>query len=275
MQKYILLEVPISQLQCVGLSQESDPEIFDAVRFGAVLENVVFHPDSRVVDYNDTTLTQNTRCAYPIEYITNVKVPCITESHPTNIIFLTCDARGVLPLVSKLDTNQLMYYFITGYTSKVAGTEAGVDRPEVTFSACFGQPFLVLRPTVYASMLANKIVKHQAKAWLVNTGWTGNSVGKGGKRCPLEHTRAILNAIHDGSLASVEYENFPVFNLSIPVSCPGVPTELLNPAKSWQGTATEFQTEVVELARLFKENFVKFHDQRLPEVEVQTAIEIS
>ena len=228
----------------------------------------MFDPETRIVDYNDTALTQNTRCAYPIEYIANAKVPCITDSHPTNIILLTCDARGILPLVSKLDVNQLMYYFITGYTSKVAGTEAGIDRPEVTFSACFGQPFLVLRPTVYASMLAKRIIEHKAKAWLVNTGWIGHSVNKGGKRCPLQYTRSILNAIHDSSLADAEYETFPIFNLSVPISCPGVPSELLNSAKSWQGTSVEFESEVVELARLFQENFVKFHDQSLPEVEV-------
>lgn len=218
----------------------------------------MFDPDTRIVDYNNSALTENTRCAYPIEFIPNAMIPCISDSHPTNIILLTCDARGVLPLVSKLDNNQIVYHFISGYTSKVAGTEQGVSTPQATFSACFGQPFLVLHPTRYARMLSEKILQHKANAWFVNTGWIGKSVAKGGRRCPLRYTRAILDAIHDGTLAQAGYEKFGVFNLDIPTSCRGVPRELLNPVKSWEGSAEEFQSEVMELANLFKQNFVQY-----------------
>lgn len=255
-------------IQCIGLSVEKEPEIFNAIRFGSVLENVVFDPSTRVVDYDNSTLTENTRCAYPIDYIPNAKIPCITDSHPKNIILLTCDARGVLPLVSKLNNNQVMYHFISGYTSKVAGTEQGVTAPVATFSACFGQPFLMLHPTRYAQMLSERISHHKANAWLINTGWAGHSFHKGGQRCPLKYTRAILDAIHGGTLVDVEYENFAVFNLSVPVSCPGIPNELLNPAKAWQGSAGEFRSEVLELARLFNENFNQYKDQASREVIV-------
>jgi len=253
--------------QCIGLSEETEPEIFDAIRFGAVLENVVFDPVTRLVDYNDTSLTENTRCAYPIEYIPNAKIPCISD-HPTNIILLTCDARGVLPLVSKLNNNQVMYHFISGYTSKVAGTEQGVTAPSATFSACFGQPFLVLHPVHYAQMLSDKISHHKAAAWLINTGWVGHSVKNGGRRCPLKYTRAILDAIHDGSLAQQKFENLEVFNLQVPVSCANVPSELLNPAKAWIGTQEEFHSELHELAEEFQYNFEKYHDQTPKDVIV-------
>jgi len=252
--------------KCIGLSAEKEPEIFNAIRFGSVLENVVFDPNSRVVDYDDSTLTENTRCAYPIDFIPNAKIPCISDSHPSNIILLTCDARGVLPPVSKLDNNQVMYHFISGYTSKMAGTEDGVTSPEATFSACFGQPFLVLHPTRYAQMLSEKITHHKANAWLINTGWVGRSVTKGGQRCPLRYTRAILNAIHNGTLAKAKYEKLDVFNLNVPVKCPGVPDEILNPGKAWQGSAVEFSSEISELARLFKKNFEKYQDQASKDV---------
>lgn len=256
------------------MSKEKEPQIFDAIRFGSVLENVVFDPVTRVVDYDDVSLTQNTRCAYPVDFIPNAMIPCMTSSHPTNIILLTCDARGVLPLVSRLNNNQLMYHFITGYTSKVAGTEAGVDRPEVAFSACFGQPFLLLHPTVYAEMLSKKITEHKAKAWLVNTGWVGHSVNKGGRRINLKYTRAILDAIHDGSLEKAPFENFATFNLRIPLSCPKIPDKLLNPAKCWEGTEEEFQFEVAELAKLFRDNFVRFQDRTSAEVVVYTVSKV-
>ena len=254
-------------IQCIGLSPETEPEIFDAIRFGSVLENVVFDPITRVVDYNDSSLTENTRCAYPIDYIPHAKIPCISD-HPTNIILLTCDARGVLPLVSKLDNNQVMYHFISGYTSKVAGTEQGVTEPQATFSACFGQPFLVLHPAYYAQMLSDKISHHKATAWLINTGWVGQSVTKGGKRCPLEYTRAILDAIHDGTLAQAKFEKLEVFNMQIPVSCGRVPADLLNPVKAWIGTREEFELELHELAQEFQHNFEKYHDQTPEEVIV-------
>ncbi|RMD43377.1 hypothetical protein DV735_g1693, partial [Chaetothyriales sp. CBS 134920] len=251
--------------KCIGLSAEKEPDIYGAIRFGSVLENVVFNPETREVDYDDATLTENTRCAYPIEYIQNAKIPCVTENHPSNIILLTCDARGVLPPISKLDTNQTMFHFISGYTSKMAGTEDGVTEPQATFSSCFAQPFLALHPMRYAKMLADKISEHNANAWLLNTGWVGAGAATGGKRCPLKYTRAILDAIHSGELAKTEYEVYPIFNLSVPKHCPNVPDELLNPKKSWTGTAV-FEDEVTKLARLFKENFAKYSDEATPEV---------
>jgi len=249
----------------IGLSAEKEPDIFGAIRFGSILENVVFDPSSRVVDYDDSTLTENTRCAYPIEYIENTKIPCISDNHPSNIILLTCDARGVLPPISKLNTEQTMFHFISGYTSKMAGTEQGVTEPQATFSSCFAQPFLALHPMRYATMLANKIAEHKTNAWLLNTGWVGAGASTGGKRCPLRYTRAILDAIHSGELAQVEYETYETFNLSVPKTCPGVPDELLNPAKSWTGTA-DFKEEVSKLGVLFNENFKKYSDQATPEV---------
>jgi len=249
----------------IGLSAEKEPDIYNAIRFGSVLENVVFDPATRSVDYDDTTLTENTRCAYPIEYIENTKIPCISSGHPTNIILLTCDARGVLPPISKLNTEQTMFHFISGYTSKMAGTEVGVTEPQATFSTCFAQPFLALHPMRYARMLADKIATHGANAWLLNTGWVGAGAATGGKRCPLKYTRAILDAIHSGELAKVEYETYDTFNLQVPKTCPNVPDELLNPRKSWTGTA-DFKDEVNKLAGLFNENFKKYSDEATPEV---------
>jgi len=244
----------------IGLSGEKEPDIFNAIRFGSILENVVFDPNTRVVDYDDCTLTENTRCAYPIEYIENTKIPCISTNHPTNIILLTCDARGVLPPISKLNREQVMYHFISGYTSKMAGTEVGITEPQATFSSCFAQPFLALHPMRYANMLADKIDQHKTNAWLLNTGWVGAGATTGGKRCPLKYTRAILDAIHSGELAGVEFENYGIFNLQVPKTCPNVPADLLNPQKSWTGKA-DFTTEVTKLANLFQENFKKYADQ--------------
>ncbi|KAJ4339346.1 Protein kinase C-like 1 [Didymella glomerata] len=249
----------------IGLSAEKEPDIFNAIKFGSILENVVFDPVTRIVDYDDDTLTENTRCAYPIEYIENTKIPCKSDSHPKNIILLTCDARGVLPPISKLNPEQTMYHFISGYTSKMAGTEQGVTEPQATFSSCFAQPFLALHPMRYAKMLAEKIQEHGANAWLLNTGWVGAGATTGGKRCPLKYTRAILDAIHSGELANVEYETYETFNLSVPKTCPNVPDELLNPAKSWNGTA-DFKGEVEKLGTLFTENFKKYEDEAHKEV---------
>lgn len=251
--------------KCIGLSAEKEPDIFNAIKFGSVLENVVFDPISRVVDYDDTTLTENTRCAYPIEYIENAKIPCISDNHPTNIILLTCDARGVLPPISKLTPEQTMFHFISGYTSKMAGTEDGITEPQATFSSCFAQPFLALHPMKYAHMLAEKIKEHKANAWLLNTGWVGAGATTGGKRCPLKYTRAILDSIHSGELAKAEYETYDVFNLPVPKTCAGVPDELLNPKKSWTAT-TSFEDEVNKLGNLFNENFKKYSDEATPEV---------
>lgn len=253
--------------KCVNLSAEKEPDIFNAIRFGSVLENVVFDPESRIVDYDDTTLTENTRASYPIEYISNAKIPCISSRHPSNIILLCCDARGVLPVISKLTPEQVMYHFISGYTSKMAGTEEGVTEPIATFSACFAQPFLALSPMRYAKMLAEKITEHKANAWLLNTGWVGGSVVKGGRRCPLKYTRAILDAIHSGELANAEYETYDVFNLNIPTHIEGVPAEILNPKKSWKASQKEFTTEVAGLAQLFVKNFDKYADEATSDVK--------
>jgi len=204
--------------------------------------------------------------AYPIEYIENTKIPCISDGHPTNIILLTCDARGVLPPISKLSTEQTMFHFISGYTSKMAGTEVGVTEPQATFSTCFAQPFLALHPMRYAKMLAEKMSQHKTNAWLLNTGWVGAGATTGGKRCPLKYTRAILDAVHSGELAKVEYENYETFNLSVPKTCPGVPDELLNPAKAWTGSA-DFKEEVKKLGTLFNENFQKYADEATDDVK--------
>ncbi|KAI3654108.1 hypothetical protein MP228_000827 [Amoeboaphelidium protococcarum] len=241
--------------KCIGLSGEKEPEIYNAIRFGSVLENVVYEPTSRVVNYDNSELTENTRCAYPIEYIPNAKIPCMA-GQPQNIVLLTCDAMGVLPPVSKLTEDQVMYHFISGYTSKVPGTEMGVVKPQATFSACFGQPFLVWHPTKYATMLAEKMRHHKANAWLVNTGWSGGAFGKG-KRISLKYSRAIIDAIHDGSLNKAQYENYPVFGLQIPKSCPNVPDNVLNPQKSWDSTS-EYEATVKELAKLFQDNFKQY-----------------
>ncbi|CEI91667.1 Putative Phosphoenolpyruvate carboxykinase [Rhizopus microsporus] len=246
--------------KCIDLSPEKEPEIYNAVRFGSVLENVVLNEETREVDYADDFLTENTRCAYPIDYIPNAKIPCI-GGHPKNIILLTCDAFGVFPPVSKLTPSQVMYHFISGYTTKVAGTEDGIVEPTPTFSACFGSPFLVLHPQKYATMLAEKMSKHAADAWLINTGWVGNSAKNGGKRCPLKYTRAILDAIHNGTLAQGEFETYEVFNLAIPKQVEGVPDDLLHPRKAWQSSADEFDKSLRQVAEMFVDNFKIFKDE--------------
>ncbi|KAH8163513.1 hypothetical protein CIB48_g4743 [Xylaria polymorpha] len=253
--------------KCIGLSAEKEPDIFNAIRFGSVLENVVFDQETREVDYDDATLTENTRCAYPIEYIGNAKIPCLSENHPSNIILLTCDARGVLPPISKLNGAQTMFHFISGYTSKMAGTEDGVTEPQATFSSCFAQPFLALHPMRYAKMLADKIEHHKANAWLLNTGWVGAGYVHGGKRCPLKYTRAILDAIHSGELAKAEYETYEVFNLQVPKSCPKVPDELLNPKTAWTAGTESFDQEVRKLGVLFVENFKQYESEATDDVK--------
>ncbi|KAF0363963.1 phosphoenolpyruvate carboxykinase ATP [Gigaspora margarita] len=251
--------------KCINLSPDKEPEIFNAIRFGSVLENVIYDPQSRIVNYDDDALTENTRCAYPIEYIPNAKVPSISTNHPKNIILLTCDAYGVLPPVSKLSSAQAMYHFISGYTAKIAGTEDGVTQPEATFSACFGQPFLVLHPARYAKMLAERMEQHSADAWLVNTGWNGGAYGVG-ERIKLKYSRAIIDAIHSGELAKTEYELYDVFNLQIPKSCTGVPSELLNPSKTWNGSEESYVQTRNKLAQSFVENFIQYEDQATPDI---------
>jgi ATP-dependent phosphoenolpyruvate carboxykinase len=248
----------------INLSAEKEPEIFNAIRFGSVLENVVFDKETRVVDYDDDSLTENTRCAYPIEYIPNAKVPCI-GGHPKNIILLTCDAFGVLPPVAKLTPAQAMYHFISGYTAKIAGTEEGVTEPQATFSACFGQPFLVWHPVKYASMLAEKIEKHKTNVWLINTGWNGGPYGVG-KRIALKYSRAIIDAIHNGELAKAKYVNYPVFNLQIPTNVTGVPAHVLNPRTAWTGKPADFDATLKKLAKLFNENFAEYSAQATPAI---------
>ena len=253
--------------KCLDLSAEKEPEIFNSIRFGSILENVICDPVTREVDYSDSSITENTRCAYPIEYIPSAKMPCLEDTHPSNIILLTCDASGVLPPISKLTNAQVMYHFISGYTSKMAGTEEGVTEPQATFSACFGQPFLVLHPMKYAQQLSDKISQYKANAWLLNTGWVGSSAAKGGKRCSLKYTRAILDAIHSGELSKAKYETFPTFNLHVPVECPGVPSDLLNPKNAWTAGEAAFEKEVKSLASKFAQNFTKYADQATTEVQ--------
>jgi len=244
--------------KCEHLSAEKEPEIFNAIRFGSILENVVFDPLTRVVNYDDVSITENTRCSYPIEFIPNAHIPCVA-GHPSNIVFLTCDGFGVLPPVSKLTTQQAMYHFISGYTAKMPGTEQGVQEPTATFSACFGQPFIVFHPVKYAKMLAQKLEQHKATVWLVNTGWTGGKF-RVGKRISLKYSRAIIDAIHSGELAKAEYEVLPIFNLAVPKSCPNVPSEILDPAKAWKDQ-NEYNETVKKVAGLFVENFKLYESQ--------------
>jgi len=250
--------------KCINLSKEKEPEIYNAIRFGSILENVVYDPSNRVPDYDDVSITENTRCAYPIDFIDNHKQGSLSTNQPTNLVFLTCDAYGVLPPVSRLTPEQASYHFIAGYTSKTPGTEDGIVEPSPTFSTCYGQPFIVLHPSRYASMLAEKMRNNKADCYLLNTGWTGGKFGTG-KRCPLKYTRAIVDAIHNGSLAKAEYTNFPVFNLAIPTAIEGVPAEILNPRQAWP-TAEAFDAEAGRLAGKFAAAFQKYEDQVTPEV---------
>ena len=249
--------------KCINLSRENEPEIYDAVQFGTVLENVVFDPRSRVVNYGDGSITENTRAAYPIEYVPNAKIPC-RGGHPQNIIFLTCDASGVLPPVSRLTPEQAMYHFISGYTARVAGTEMGVREPQVAFSACFSAAFLVWHPARYAELLADKLRRHGSQTWLVNTGWTGGSIGNGA-RIKLAYTRAIVNAIHQGALVGAPGLEDPIFGLQMATRCPGVPEQLLVPQKAWADPAA-YRTAAIKLAELFDANFARYAAVAGPEV---------
>ncbi|MSP25291.1 MAG: phosphoenolpyruvate carboxykinase (ATP) [Myxococcales bacterium] len=236
----------------IDLSGEAEPDIYGALRFGAVLENVVIDAATHEVDYRDVSITTNTRGSYPIEHIANAKLPCV-GAHPKHVIFLTCDAFGVLPPVSKLTPEQAMYHFISGYTAKVAGTEVGVSEPEATFSPCFSGPFLVWHPTKYAELLAQKIRAHGADTWLVNTGWSGGAYGTGA-RMKLAYTRAIIDAIHSGELAQIETTTDPIFGVAIPRRCPGVPDGILTPRATWKDAAA-YDHAAHKLAGLFHKNF--------------------
>jgi phosphoenolpyruvate carboxykinase (ATP) len=250
--------------KCIDLSEEKEPEIYRAIRFGTVLENIVLDANTRVVDYTDDSLTENTRASYPIEYIDNAKIPC-EGGHPKNIVFLTCDAFGVLPPVSKLSPEQAMYHFISGYTAKVAGTEVGVTEPQATFSACFGSPFLVWHPAKYAELLADQMRKFKADAWLVNTGWSGGAYGTG-ERMSLKYTRAIIDAVNDGTLVDAPTETDPVFGLEIPTKCPNVPDEILVPKNTWSDQGA-FEKTAAKLAQLFADNFQKYTDHASEEIQ--------
>lgn len=243
--------------KAIDLSAENEPAIYGAIKFGTVLENVVYDKRSHAVDFSDVSITENTRAAYPIEYIPNAQIPCIA-GHPKNIILLTCDAFGVLPPVAKLTSEQAMYHFISGYTAKVAGTEMGVTEPEATFSACFGAAFMVWHPSKYAELLAKKIEENNTTAWLINTGWTGGAYGEG-QRIRLGFTRAIINAIHDGSLDKAAYVEDPLFGFAVPTQCPNVPEKILTPRKTWSD-ANAYDKQARHLAELFTKNFMKFQD---------------
>jgi phosphoenolpyruvate carboxykinase (ATP) len=249
--------------KCVGLSESQEPQIFRAVRFGTVLENVVFDPESRVADYDDHSITENTRASYPIEHIDNAQIPCV-GGHPEDIIFLTCDAFGVLPPLSRLTEAQAMYHFLSGYTAKVAGTEVGIVEPQVTFSACFGAAFLVLHPARYAEMLAERIQQHHTRAWLVNTGWTGGPYGVG-SRIKLSHTRALIDAIHDGSLEGVPTLEDTIFGLRLPRSCPKVPSDLMIPRNTWSDSIA-YERMARKLAGQFRDNFGQYAGEAPEEV---------
>lgn len=240
--------------KAINLTPESEPEIFQALRFGAVLENVVLEEDQSV-DYSDTSITQNTRGAYPIEFIRSARTPCMA-GHPTDVIFLTCDAFGILPPISMLSSAHAMYHFISGYTAKVAGTEVGVTEPQATFSPCFGGPFLVWHPATYAQLLAEKMNRHAARVWLVNTGWTGGAHGTG-KRIKLSHSRSIIDAIHSDKLAAASKQRDPVFGFDIVTECPGVPSEALVPRNAWSDKGA-YDAAARKLAGLFRDNFKNF-----------------
>ncbi len=246
----------------IDLTNEKEPEIFQALHFGAVLENVVLEEDAEV-DFADSSITQNTRGAYPIEFIGNAQIPCVA-GHPTDIIFLTCDAFGVLPPISRLTPEQAMYHFISGYTAKIPGTEVGVKEPQATFSPCFGGPFLVWHPSKYAELLAKKMSEHKANVWLVNTGWSGGAFGVG-SRIKLSSTRSIIDAIHSGVLSDATTETDPVFGLQMITSCPNVPTEILNPRVTW-ADPTAYDSTAKRLAQLFTENFRSYEEGTSPEI---------
>lgn len=241
--------------KCINLSREKEPQIFDAIRFGSVLENVVVNSESRVADYDDSTLTENTRAAYPLQAIDNIVDPSIA-GHPNTIVFLTADAFGVLPPIAKLTKEQAMYHFLSGYTSKLAGTERGITSPQATFSTCFGSPFLPLPATEYAEMLGKKIDEHNAKVFLVNTGWTGGEYGVG-NRMKLPYTRAMIQSALEGELNNVETVKDEIFGLEIPLHVPGVPDEVLQPNKTWANQEA-YENKAKDLASKFRENFKKF-----------------
>lgn len=250
--------------KCVNLSAEKEPQIYNAIRFGSLLENTEFYPGTTTTDYDDISKTENTRVAYPINFIDNAVEPSVATP-PKNIFFLTCDAFGVLPPISRLDNAQAMYHFISGYTAKVAGTEMGITEPTTTFSACFGKAFLPLHPAKYAELLGKKLKDNpDIKVWLVNTGWTGGAYGVG-SRMKLSYTRAMITAALNGEFDKVKFEELPIFRLQMPTSCTGVPAEILNPRNTW-ADKTAFDQTALDLATKFVKNFAQYADGASTEI---------
>jgi phosphoenolpyruvate carboxykinase (ATP) len=241
--------------KCIKLSHKNEPQIWDALRFGCVLENVTLDARTRVPDYNDDSKTENTRAAYPVNFIENAVIPGV-GGHPRNVVFLTADAFGVLPPISRLTPEQAMFHFLSGYTAKVAGTEADVKEPQATFSTCFGSPFMPLPPQTYAEMLGRRLREHHAQCWLVNTGWQGGPYGVG-KRMEIPYTRAMVDNAVEGELARQEFEVEPAFGFSIPKECPGVPSQVLNPRNAWSDKAA-YDRAAQDLCQRFAKNFEKF-----------------
>ena len=241
--------------KCINLSRENEPFIWDAIKFGSLVENVIMDPETRELDFYDKSLTENTRVGYPVDFIPNAAIPGVGE-HPKTVIFLTADAFGVLPPISKLDKNQAMYHFVSGYTSKLAGTERGIVEPQTTFSTCFGAPFLPLHPSVYAEMLGSRIEEHNSNVYLVNTGWAGGKYGVG-SRMKLKYTRAMVTAALNGELEKGEYEYDPIFNVQVPKTCPNVPDEFLHQRDLWEDK-DEYEKTAKDLAARFVKNFQKY-----------------
>lgn len=245
--------------KCINLSKENEPAIYDAIKPGALVENTMFCAGSNAINFSDSSVTENTRVSYPLSFIDNRELSA-RGAIPGNIIFLSCDAFGVLPPVAKLTTEQALYYFLNGYTAKVAGTETGIAAPNPTFSACFGAPFLPLHPMVYAKKLVEKIKRFQVKVWMVNTGWTGGAYGTG-QRIPLRYSRAIVNAILNGQLENAEYKNEEAFGLSIPLHCAGIDADFLDPRNTWKDKQA-YDQQAQKLMNYFINNYAKFLDKR-------------
>jgi phosphoenolpyruvate carboxykinase (ATP) len=249
--------------KCIDLTAEKEPDIYAAIKPGALLENISFKEGTKDVDFEDSSITENTRVSYPIHHIRNIATPSI-GGQPQNIFFLTCDAFGVLPPIAKLTPGQAMYHFISGYTAKVAGTEAGITEPQTTFSACFGAPFMPLHPTAYAEMLGKKMQENNVNVWLVNTGWSGGEYGVG-SRMSLKYTRAMITAALNGELNDVAFHTHNIFGLNMPESCPNVPDELLNPRNTWADKAA-YDNKASELATAFNKNFEQFSEYANEEI---------
>ncbi|MEE2953685.1 MAG: phosphoenolpyruvate carboxykinase (ATP) [Bacteroidota bacterium] len=260
--------------KCIDLSKEKEPDIFEAIKEGALLENICFVNETDEVDYMNCSITENTRVSYPIEHIKNIAIPSLGKN-PRNIFFLTADAFGVLPPISKLNKGQAMFHFISGYTAKVAGTEAGITEPQTTFSACFGAPFMPLHPAKYAEMLGEKMKKYNVNVWLVNTGWSGGEYGVG-ERISLKYTRAMITAALNQKLDKVGYIKHTVFGVKMPISCPNVPDDILNPRNTW-GDKNKYDIKVNELAKSFNKNFAQFSrnsNQEILEAAPKTSTQV-